>query len=220
VSGIAIYVEGGGDGKEQKAELREGFNGFLSTLKEAARFRRIRWKLVCCGGRNQAYDAFRHAARTEPEQLNVLLVDSEDGVGTDVSAPARRQHLTRREGWDLSAIGAGALHLMTRCMETWIVADAEALKEFYGQGFNANALPRRENLEDETKVDVLRALENATRNTKTKGPYAKIRHASHLLQRVDPGKAKTRCACCRALFDELSTAIELHFAGTMASGQR
>ena len=54
---------------------------------------------------------------------------------------------------------------MAQCMEAWLVADPEALAEFYDQGFNANALPKRINLEEEPKAQIYVALENATRQT-------------------------------------------------------
>ena len=34
---IAIYVEGGGDTAQQKAELRNGFDELLNSQKQAAR---------------------------------------------------------------------------------------------------------------------------------------------------------------------------------------
>lgn len=39
---IRIYIEGGGDSKDGKAEIRKGFGAFLVSLREMARKRRIR----------------------------------------------------------------------------------------------------------------------------------------------------------------------------------
>lgn len=36
MSEIAIYVEGGGDSAQQKAELRQGFDSLLGRLKSRA----------------------------------------------------------------------------------------------------------------------------------------------------------------------------------------
>jgi hypothetical protein len=77
LSGLAIYMEGGGDGKDSKAALRQGMDAFLSTLKDAARAKSWRWKLVCCGPRNAAYDGFRNAVRNNDDTIIVLLVDAE-----------------------------------------------------------------------------------------------------------------------------------------------
>jgi CRISPR/Cas system CSM-associated protein Csm2 small subunit len=95
---------------------------------------------------------------------------------------------------------------MAQCMESWLVADPEALAKYYDQGFNAGALPRRINLEAEPKAQIYTALENATRQTK-KGSYGKIEHASALLTRVSQEKAKSRCAHCQRLFTVLETII-------------
>ena len=91
-------------------------------------------------------------------------------------------------------------------METWIVADPEALAAYYGQGFRADALPARQDLEAESKEAVARALETATRGTR-KGEYRKIRHASDLLKSIDPTRVRRRCARCERLFNELDPMV-------------
>jgi hypothetical protein len=96
---------------------------------------------------------------------------------------------------------------MAQCMEAWLVADPETLTEYYGQGFNANALPRRNNLEQEPKAQIYSALENATRQTQ-KGSYGKIKHASELLKRIKQEKAKARCEHCNRLFTTLEAKIQ------------
>lgn len=42
VSEIRVYVEGGGNSKDTRARLREGFSGFLRDLVDKARQKRIR----------------------------------------------------------------------------------------------------------------------------------------------------------------------------------
>ena len=78
MSGIAIYMEGGGDGKENRAALRQGMDAFLQPLKEAARAKALHWKLVCCGTRNEAFQRFRDAVNSRDDAVNVLLVDAEE----------------------------------------------------------------------------------------------------------------------------------------------
>jgi len=199
---IVIYFEGGGNSAESKATLRLGMSTFLKPLVEAARQKRCRWSIVCCGGRDQAYDAFLDALQNESEKFNVLLVDSEAPV-----AALPRAHLLQRDAWNLNDAQEDQVHLMAQCMETWLVADPEALAEHYNQGFNANALPNRINLEEEPKVQIYAALENATRQTQ-KGSYGKIKHASELLKRVSQQKAKNRCAHCNRLFTTLAAKIQ------------
>jgi hypothetical protein len=94
VSEIRIYVEGGGDGSESKAAIRQGFGQFLDPLRQLARSRRIRWQVVACGGRNSAFDDFKTALGSHEDAFNLLLVDSE----APVSQPPW-DHLLVRDGW-------------------------------------------------------------------------------------------------------------------------
>lgn len=196
---IAIYVEGGGDNIQQKTELRQGLDALLRDVKSRAQAKRHGWKLVPCGGRNATYDAFVNALRSAPAAVNVLLVDSEEAIADETgdrmrAARARVDHLTQRDGWNLTAADPERIHLMVQCMEAWIVADADALQRFYGQHFARNALPARDNLEGESKRDVCGKLDRATADRRmTKGRYSKIKHASLLLQRLDPTKIVQRC---------------------------
>ena len=199
---IAIYFEGGGDSAETKAALRQGLSAFLKPLVDMARQKRCRWSVTSCGGRNDAYDAFIDALEKEPDTFNVLLVDSEMVV-----AALPRAHLQQRDGWNLDAAGEGQVHLMAQCMETWLVADPEALAEYYHQGFHAGALPKRIDLEEEPKAQIYAALEAATRQTQ-KRSYGKIEHASTLLKRVSSGKVRIRCKHCDRFFKTVSAQIE------------
>jgi hypothetical protein len=199
---IAIYLEGGGNSGETKAALRLGMSAFLKPLVDLARQRRCRWSITSCGGRAQAWDAFRDALEKEPEKFNLLLVDSEAAVTASPCA-----HLQHRDGWNFRGAEEDQAHLMAQCMETWLVADPEALADFYDQGFNRNALPRRINLEDEPKTQIYAALESATRQTQ-KGIYSKITHASQLLKRVSQEKAKSRCHHCDRLFRVVAARIQ------------
>ena len=191
-------MEGGGDRANSKAMLRQGMEAFLDEIKEAFRQKQWRWKLVCCGGRNEAYKRFMNARTNGEAEIVVLLVDSEESP----SASTPSDHLRERDGWDFEGIGDATIHLMVQTMETWIVADPEALNSYYGSRFQANSLPRRENLEEVSKREVANALDRATQNTQ-KGRYHKIRHARQLLEQIDPARVRQRCPHCRRLFDIL-----------------
>ena len=202
MSGVAIYVEGGGGGKGNRSALRQGMDGFLRQLKDAARAKAWRWRLVCCGPRREAFQGFRNAVTNGDDGVVVLLVDAEQPVNQPC-----REHLSDRDEWDLGFAADDAVHLMVQTMETWIVADSAALAEYYGQGFNESALSNRMNLEEEPKDAVKRALNRATEHS-GKGRYHKIRHASALLQRIDAERVQERCPHCRRLFDAVGRMID------------
>ncbi len=163
----------------------------------------MKWQVVPCGPRNEAYRRFCEAAARGRGNVLFLLVDSEDGVRR-----SPRLHLVARDGWDdLEDVAEDRIQLMVRTMETWLIADVETLRSYYGNQFNDNALPRRQDLEKVPKENVSLALARATQKTQ-KGEYHKIRHASELLARVDPEKVKARCRHCKRLFDTLTSVIE------------
>ena len=195
MSGVAIYMEGGGKGKESRSALRVGMDRFLRRLKDVAQAKGWHWKLTCCGPRGKALRDFRRAVARGNDTVAVLLVDAEGPVTKPV-----REHLRKRDGWDLGFAEDDAVHLMAQTMETWIVADSEELARYYGQGFNKNALSKRTNLEEEPKAAVERTLNRATEYS-GKGRYHKIQHASHLLQRIDAERVQKRCPHCLRLFD-------------------
>lgn len=126
-----IYVEGGGSSKDLRIRCRMGFHGFLDKVVPPGR----RPKIVAMGTRRAAYDALCTARAARSDGSYVLLVDSEDpiAVGADVW-----RHVNERDGdrWDRpDGCGDDDLQFMVTCMESWLVADAESLKAFYGRAF-------------------------------------------------------------------------------------
>lgn len=201
---IVIHLEGGGDSREQRAQLRNGINAFLATLKNLADEKGWAWRLVPRGGREQAFREWDRALKTSPDTLHILLVDSEEEV---TRSPC--EHLRQRvgDGWVIDKKRESQVHFMAQCMETWLVADPDGMAGYYKKGFAGNQLPKRANLEEQPKRDIYRALERATERT-TKGAYDKIKHASVLLTLIDPGKARARCPHCKRLFDTLTKTVK------------
>jgi len=210
VKGVRLYVEGGGGragrskgGRDGRAQLRRGLNEFLAGIKRTARARQLKWNVVCCDPRDDACRRFVEAARAGSKEIVLLLVDSEDEV-----KQGPRRHLMARDGWTrLRGLEEAGIHLMVRAMETWLVADLEALRSYYGRQFNDKALAGRQDLEQVPKRRIETALVRATRATQ-KGEYHKIRHASDLLALVDPEKVQARCPHCKRFFDTLTALIE------------
>ena len=144
-------------------------------------------EVVPCGGRQKAYEAFRNAVDNSVSGiLPLLLVDSEGPV----SAPPPA-HLTASESWAFGDTEGTRVHLMIQAMETWIVADAEAVASYYRQKF-VRCLPKADDLEHTPKATIAALLSRATMHTQ-KGEYHKTRHAPDLLGRLDEAPPSLRC---------------------------
>jgi hypothetical protein len=216
VSEIAIHLEGGGQTSETLAPFRRGMSAFLKPVVDEARRRRIRWRVIPCGGRRAAFDSFCDALANEPEVFNVLLVDAEEVV-----TQSPWGHLKSRVGdqWDKPEWATDdQCHLMIVMMETWFLADPDSVKEFFKlkKGFDADALPvlppppappkLPTALEAMSKERVNEALRKATKDTKD-GQYEKIRHGVKLLAAVKPERVREQCPSCDRLFKTLGKAI-------------
>jgi hypothetical protein len=189
---IWLYVEGGGnDNARLKRACREGFHKFLTRAGFVGRMP----KIVACGSRNDAFESFQTACNEG--RAAILLVDAEDALRSE--SPTK--HLLARDNWKFSPqIDDEQVHLMVQCMENWFLADTSALAQFYGQGFQSNALPKALEIESVTKQATFDALEQAARNTKTKGRYHKGRHSYEILQRIDPNKVRKAAPYVERLF--------------------
>lgn len=189
-----LYVEGGGDTREQKTRLRRGFRCFLKRAGLNERMPRI----VACGGRDRAYDKFK-LAHTDPNRTALLLVDAEEPV----TAQSAWQHLKDLHGWDCpSGAGDDQCHLMVQVMESWFLADRDALAVYYGTDFRSNAIPQWPNIERVRKSDLSNKLRLATRRTR-KGQYHKGRHSFKILAALDPNKVMNASPYAKRLIDSL-----------------
>lgn len=154
-------MEGGGETSYQKATIRTGFDEFLDEYKQKARSKHLRWSLIACGSRDDAFRNFRFALKSHPNAFNILLVDSEGPV--DGSNP--REYLRKRDpSWELpKGVEEDHYHLMVQMIESWIVCDPQTLHEYYGQGFQKNSLPKTKNIETVEKRQIEQSLEEATK---------------------------------------------------------
>ena len=218
VSDIAIHLEGGGHTSETLAPFRQGMSAFLKPVVDEARKRKIRWRVIPCGGRKEAYDSFCDALKNEPDAFHVLLVDAEEAF----TKKKAWEHLKARVGdqWDKPATATDEqCHLMVVKMESWFLADPAAVKEFFKlkKGFDASALPDVPPLptppklptvcEDRSKSSVNAVLKKATKDT-ADAEYQKIKHGAKLLAVIDPKKVRQQCPACDRLFKVLATAME------------
>lgn len=184
---VFLYVEGGGDSDSLRTECRRAFSLFLLEVGFLGRMPRI----VACGSRNDAYDRFVTAC-SQSDKIPVLLVDSEALIPKECeSSKDCKQwnpwlHLHARDSWKQPENATKQqCHLMVECMENWFAADIAALKQYYGQGFNDKKIPDVTDIERIPKNAIFQALDEATKNTKTKGKYSKGAHSFDLLSAID-----------------------------------
>ena len=159
-----IYAEGGGS-RSVDIELRKGFKRLWERCGFGGRLPRM----FPSGGRDSAYQDFKnHVDGSSGQDFVGLLVDSE-AIVTDTERPW--EHLRRRDQWvKPNGVEDEQAMLMTTCMETWIVADRDALRTKYSRGeWREDALPPLEDLERRRRQDVLYRLRMATGNRYEKG---------------------------------------------------
>ena len=176
---------------------REGFRKFFSKAGLAGRMP----KIIAGGARSNTYKDFCGLVRDKDRDFVILLVDSEATVS---GSSGVWEHLQRRDNWiQPDEVADENAHLMVQCMEAWFLADKATLAAFFGNGFNENALPRRVEVENIPKKQLLDSIENATRLCKTKGKYSKGQHSFLLLGQVDPEKVTAVSPYARRLIDTL-----------------
>jgi hypothetical protein len=197
--GVKLHVEGGARNSRLEHEhSRESFKKFFEADP------RLKGKLprtVPCGGRKAAYDAFVTEARNPtPGVPPLLLVDSETSVAKGKTV---WEHLKSRPGdeWDKpEGVTDDQAFLMVQVMETWFMADREAMRLFFGQNFRDAAIPAWQNLEEVPKQAVYEALDKATADCGAR-EYAKGRLSFDLLATISPAKVEAASPHAKALLE-------------------
>ena len=191
-----LFIEGGGAGKRQSNAFRTAWRDFFQSTGITDNQPAI----VRGGSRNQTFDRFLSAARNPTDgEFPILLVDSEASVAH--GRPAW-EHLLANDGWRRPPNAEGQqAFLMVQAMEAWLLADRQALRNFFGRSFNENGLPRFSNLESIPKDSLEPSLHRATANCNpqyTKGPVS-----FDILRRVNADNVAARCPHAKALLDFL-----------------
>lgn len=196
---IKLYVEGGGKGSHKRAtiKLQQGFDSFFRELKDAARAKKISFKIIPAGNTQSTYDDFMLSVENAPQNLNLLLVDSDGAV--DENQTARDFLQKKYKKWRLNHVKDEQCHLMVQIMESWFLADVDALTTFYGGEFKEGAIPKNKNVETIAKEAVEKCLTAATAKTQ-KAEYHKIEHGAKLLEIVDSNKVRAAAPHCESLF--------------------
>lgn len=204
---IKLYVEGGGKGSHKRAtiKLQQGFGAFFGELKDLARERKISFVILPSGNTQSTYDEFIRSVAGAPEKLNLLLVDSDDAVPAGQTARAFLQNKYKK--WKLQAVEDSRCHLMVRTMESWFVADLDALEKFYGQNFQRSAFPKNPNVEAIDKAAIENALDAVSSRTK-KENYQKIEHGAKILESISAEKVRNAAPYCKKLFKVITENVK------------
>ena len=88
-------------------------------------------------------------------------------------------------------------------METWLLADSEALREYFGSKFKANKIPAWPDLEAVGKQRVFEVLDQATAGCDEKC-YAKGKISFEVLAKISPQKVAGKCPHAKRLLDFLA----------------
>lgn len=182
-----LYVEGGGDRNPALAsECRRAF----SKLFERAGITQ-RPRVIVCGGRKNAYNQFC-VAHANGRAQTWLLVDAEAPVTSPPHDPWDHVKTRQGDGWERpEGASEDQLHLMSICMETWLLADHNALKTIFGPKLDTSRLPPEgPALERLSKKAVYDALAAATRPTPA-GCYGKGPHSFKILAELSPRKLRS-----------------------------
>ncbi|MEQ8755292.1 MAG: DUF4276 family protein [Coleofasciculus sp. G1-WW12-02] len=200
VKEIHIYIEG-------DPQLRQGFRHFFQPLYKVAKRQKVTMKtLKLCGSRGDTYKAFRIALKKHPDAFIVLLVDAEGAVD-EQQKPWEYLKNRVEDKWDSLGNDNTHCYLMVQTMESWFVADIEALKDYYGKGFQESAIPKTSQVENIDKNILESFLKVATRKT-IKKEYHKTRHAAQILERLDVAKVRQAAPSCDRLFTTLTQIME------------
>jgi hypothetical protein len=115
-----------------------------------------------------------------------MMIDSEEPLN---DREATWDHLINSDNWEKppGAVNEQVL-FMTTCMEAWIVADHDSLRNHYGSRLQVSALPPLAILEERNRHDIQDALVQATRNCKN--AYQKGKRSFDILSKLTPDALK------------------------------
>ena len=188
---------------EGHSGLRPGFHKLFSSYVSHARERRIGFNLVAGGSQIETVKDFLRYCRSNPHQLNVLLIDSENPVtNTTQAINSLRSH----SSWYANAACSDEqINFMVQAMEAWFIADPQALTELFGQNFRINALPNPQNAESTTPGELVAAIRRELRRSSSRRrDYDKVADGAKLLQLIDPARVSQHCPHFKRLTDFLT----------------
>ena len=197
-----LYIEGGGDNRSNRSKyliinFRKGWKSFFNRSGVGNRIQIVRG-----GGRQHTFKLFTNALKDQDTNfVPILLVDSEGAVNPGSSV---WQHLKARDNWNQPVLANDdQSFLMVQVMETWFLADRDALQTYFGQLFSMKPLKQWPSLEKVSKSTVINAIKSATANCSK--PYAKGKVSFELLEQINPACVASACPHAKVLLDRLKT---------------
>ncbi len=183
---VTIFAEGGND-SASTTKLRKAFGIFFQKLMPD----RETPTVLPCKGRSTTFRQFCKAIKNPTQGHHYfLLVDAEAPIEQGTSA---WDHLNNRPGdnWERpDEARDDQVFLMVQCMESWFLADREAVEIWYAhQNFKPLKLPPLidGSIEPIAKDRVAEGLHAATKDTQASA-YHKTRHGPLLLESIEPKK--------------------------------
>lgn len=198
VEGVNIYFEG-------DKRLRPGFHRLLAPQINRWRQQHAKFKLIPGGSRGETIKDFLRSCKSQPSDLNVLLIDAEGPVPNATAFVAR---LRSERYWDSEAnCEDDQVNFMVQTMEAWFVADQQALVSHFGSRFNANALPSPQNAESIAPSALVDAIQHGlislTHRGRNRRRYDKVADGVKLLGLIDHSTVGRHCPHFKRLIDFL-----------------
>ena len=179
-----IFLEGGASGahsKELTTRCQQAFHKLLDRMGFTGR----KPRLVAGGGRGAVFERFCTALTAGTCDYLAMWIDSEEPMSNIEDAWKHLANVTTVPTWEKPDGATNEQVLfMTTCMETWIVADRNTLREHYRDELQESALPPLHLLEQRHRHDIQDKLTLATRNCKN--AYAKGKQSYMILGKLDP----------------------------------
>ena len=184
---VRIYVEGGPRGVDANGAraFKNAFKQHFQRLDEELKTMEV----VALGSTEQTIKGYALGFGQHSFDSSVaLLVDADSPVTANNAVGHIKAKL------DFANVPSNArknIFLMVQCMESWLVTDAAALEDCFGNKLRASVLPRNPDIEAVSKKDVLAALDAAVKPTPT-GRYHKVAHGAKILAKLSPNRVEER----------------------------
>ncbi len=205
---VQLIIEGGGDPASSKL-LRQAFGAFITRAVPNCRYPP---SIIAGDTHDESLKFFAQQLRRK-DVISILLVDSEapvpDGVGRIEFVNNKDKLYSNQGEHRLPSEAASQVYLMVQMMEAWLLADPEALANYYGQDFHAASLPRNPNVEQVSKSDIEGGLRAAVKDTREKY-YHKVKHGFDLIGEADKQRPPTDFSKRRSIDPQRVRAASRH----------